>query len=158
VVVVGLEAKQQHPHVRDRVVHLLSGGLCRLDRDGLHLPRAELAFLLVAQPVAGALGDMMSGDPSRLFKWTTAICSAATIGFLVAAAVRENISADWRGYQTAFRGILETKAASDAARTSARSFPIEIRQVVVPALQTLFLGRDDRAVVPTAPGAVPAED
>ena len=48
----------------------------------------------------------MSGDPSRPFKWVTVICSVVTVGFLVAAAVRENISADWRGHQAVFRGIL----------------------------------------------------
>ena len=79
----------------------------------------------------------MSGDPSRPFKWVTVVCSVVTIGFLVAAAVRENISADWRRHQAVFRGILETKAKDDAARTTARNFPIEIRQVVVPALHTV---------------------
>ena len=41
----------------------------------------------------------MSGDPSRPFKWVTVVCSVVTVGFLVAAAVRENVSADWRGHQ-----------------------------------------------------------
>ncbi|HTM51043.1 MAG TPA: c-type cytochrome [Bryobacteraceae bacterium] len=92
---------------------------------------------------------MMSGDPSRPFKWVTLVCSAVTIGFLVAAAVRENVSADWRGLQTVFRGILETKAKDDAGRATARNLPIEIRQVVVPALHTVdrcvtcHLGIDD---------------
>jgi len=92
---------------------------------------------------------MMSGDPSRPFKWVTVVCSVVTIGFLVAAAVRENISADWRGHQSVFRGILLTKAKDDAARTTARNLPIEIRQVVVPALHTVdrcvscHLGIDD---------------
>ena len=91
----------------------------------------------------------MSGDPSRPFKWVTVVCSVVTVGFLVAAAVRENISADWRGHQAAFRGILEAKAKDDAARGTARNLPIEIRQVVVPALHTVdrcvtcHLGIDD---------------
>lgn len=91
----------------------------------------------------------MSGDPSRPFKWITALSSMVAIGFLVAAAVRENVSADWRGYQATFRGILEEKASGDTARTSAHSLPIEIRQVVVPALHTVdrcvscHLGIDD---------------
>ena len=48
----------------------------------------------------------MSGDPSRPFKWVTVVCSVVTVGFLLAAAVRENVSADWRGHQAVFRGIL----------------------------------------------------
>ena len=91
----------------------------------------------------------MSTDPSRSFKWATIICSVVSIVFLVAAAVRENISADWRAHQAAFRAILERKAADAAARTAARNLPIEIRQVVVPALHavdrcvTCHLGIDD---------------
>ena len=91
----------------------------------------------------------MSGDPSRPFKWVTVVCSVVTVGFLVAAAVRENVSADWRGHQAVFRGILLTKAKDDAARATARNLPIEIRQVVVPALHTVdrcvtcHLGIDD---------------
>ena len=45
----------------------------------------------------------MSGDPSRPFKWVTVVCSVVTVGFLVAAAVRENITEDWRGHQAVFR-------------------------------------------------------
>ncbi|MBZ5617487.1 MAG: c-type cytochrome [Acidobacteriia bacterium] len=91
----------------------------------------------------------MSGDPSRPYKWATVICSVVSIGFLVAAAVRENISADWRGHQAVFRGILEAKAKDDASRAAARNLPIEIRQVTVPALHTVdrcvscHLGIDD---------------
>jgi len=79
----------------------------------------------------------MSGDPSRPFKWVTVVCSVVTAGFLVAAAVRENVSADWRGHQAVFRGILLSKAKDDTARAAARNLPIEIRQVVVPALHTV---------------------
>ena len=91
----------------------------------------------------------MSGDPSRPFKWVTVVCSVVTVGFLVAAAVRENVSADWRGHQAIFRDILLAKAKDDAARATARNLPIEIRQVVVPALHTVdrcvtcHLGIDD---------------
>lgn len=91
----------------------------------------------------------MTGDPSRAFKWVTAVCSVVTIGFLAAAAVRENVSADWRRRQAAYRSILEGKAANEAARATARNLPIEIRQVVVPALHVVdrcvscHLGIDD---------------
>ena len=69
----------------------------------------------------------MSGDPSRPFKWVTLVCSVVTVGFLVAAAVSETITADWRGHQAVFRGILEARAKDDAARATGRNFPIEIR-------------------------------
>ena len=80
----------------------------------------------------------MSGDPSRPFKWVTVVCFLpVTVGFLAACCVRENVSADWRGHQAVFRGILLSKAKDDAARATARNLPIEIRQVVVPALHTV---------------------
>ena len=91
----------------------------------------------------------MSNDPSRSFKWVTVVCSVISVGFLIAAAVRENISADWRGHQAAFRGILLSKAKDDKARAMARNLPIEIRQVSIPALHTVdrcvtcHLGIDD---------------
>ena len=91
----------------------------------------------------------MPADPSRSFKWVTIVCSVTSLGFLIAAAVRENISADWRGYQTAYRDILASKAKDEAARSTARNLPIEIRQVTVPALHTVdrcvscHLGIDD---------------
>ena len=88
-------------------------------------------------------------DPSRSYKQVTLACSLVTIGFLIAAAVRENISADWRGLQADFRSILESKAKDGAARAAAARLPIEIRQVSVPALHTVdrcvtcHLGIDD---------------
>jgi len=91
----------------------------------------------------------MADDPSRSYKWVTVICAAVSIAFLVAAAVRENISADWRAYQQAYRSILTAKAKDDAARATARRLPIEIRQITVPALHTVdrcvscHLGIDD---------------
>lgn len=91
----------------------------------------------------------MPADPARSYKWVTVVCSVASIGFLIAAAVRENISADWRTYQTTFRGILVSKAKDAASRAAARNLPIEIRQVTVPALHTVdrciscHLGIDD---------------
>src|SRR5579872_2016898 len=71
MVVMGAAPDGQPPHVGHRTVHLFSCGLRSPDRDGFHFPRTELAFLLVAQPVAHTLGEMMSGDPSRSFKWVT---------------------------------------------------------------------------------------
>ncbi len=76
----------------------------------------------------------MNTDPSRAYKWATLICAVVAVGFLVAAAVRENISADWRRYQANYKKILLSKATDDTARRTAERFPIEIRQVTVPGL------------------------
>jgi cbb3-type cytochrome c oxidase subunit III len=78
-----------------------------------------------------------SSDPSKIFKWTTVVCSVVSVGFLIAAAVRENISADWRRHQIEFKKILASKAKDETARRTADEFPIEIRQVTVPALKTV---------------------
>jgi mono/diheme cytochrome c family protein len=91
----------------------------------------------------------MPSDPSNKFKWTTVICSVISVGFLIAAAVRENVTADWRGIQAEYRGILASKAKDDRARAAARDLPITIRQIAVPALNTVdrcvscHLGIDD---------------
>jgi len=78
-------------------------------------------------------------DPSKAYKWATLVSSLITIGLLVAAAARENITADWREHQKTFRQILIDKAADAASRRAAEIFPIEIRQVTA-------LGSVDRCV------------
>ena len=35
-------------------------------------------------------------DPSRAAKWTVLLASIAALAFLAAAAIEENISAEWR--------------------------------------------------------------
>ena len=79
----------------------------------------------------------MTSDPSRTYKWVTLISAAVTLVFLIAAAVRENVTAGWRDYQSRYREILVSKAKDDASRRVAERFPINIRQVTVPALQTV---------------------
>lgn len=76
-------------------------------------------------------------DPSRLYKAATLIFSAVAAGFLIAAAVRENITADWRHHQADYKQILAAKAKDEGARRAAANFPIEIRQISVPALGTV---------------------
>ncbi|MBZ5723769.1 MAG: c-type cytochrome [Acidobacteriia bacterium] len=91
----------------------------------------------------------MPADPARSYKWVTVVCSLVSLLFLIAAAVRENISADWRAHQADFRAILEAKSKDAAGRAAARRLPIEIRQVTVPALHAVdrcvscHLGIDD---------------
>ena len=76
-------------------------------------------------------------DPSRASKWVLLISSLATLGFLLAAARRENITADWRRVQQGYKDVLRSKATDEKARRVAAEFPIEIRQITVPALQTV---------------------
>src|SRR5215472_9232970 len=88
-------------------------------------------------------------DPSRTSKWILLVSSLVTLGFLLAAARRENITADWRHIQQGYRDSLLAKASDESSRRRARELPIEIRQVTVPALQavdrcvTCHLGIDD---------------
>ena len=79
----------------------------------------------------------MNSDPSRAYKWVTLSSAAVTLVFLVAAAWRENVTADWRDHQARFKQILLSKAKDDTSRSVAEKFPINIRQVTVPALQVV---------------------
>ncbi|MBI4874899.1 MAG: c-type cytochrome, partial [Acidobacteria bacterium] len=72
-----------------------------------------------------------SSDSSKAFQWATLIFSTVTIVYLAAAAVRENVTADWRRYQKEYGRILAAK------RGTVAEFPIEIRQVTVPALKAV---------------------
>jgi mono/diheme cytochrome c family protein len=80
-------------------------------------------------------------DPSRLFRWTLLIASLVTLGFLIAAALRENLLAEWQRRQRTYREILAAKATDERGRELLRNFRIELRQVSVPAL-----GAVDRCV------------
>ncbi len=80
-------------------------------------------------------------DPSRVFRWTLLVASLVTIVFLVAAAVRENLLAQWYTVQREYRTILASKATDDNGRELLRNFRVEMKQVSVPAL-----GAVDRCV------------
>lgn len=88
-------------------------------------------------------------DPSRLFRWTLLAASLVTIGFLIAAAIRENFLEGWQRTQRTYRGILRDKAADERGRELLRNFRIELRQVSLPQLGavdrcvTCHLGIDD---------------
>ncbi len=92
---------------------------------------------------------MKPTDPSRASKWVLLVSSAVTLGFLLAAAARENITADWRRVQANYRKVLLAKASDEKTRRVAEHFPIEIRQISVPALNIVdrcvscHLGIDD---------------
>ena len=80
-------------------------------------------------------------DPSRLFRWTLLLSSLLTIGYLIAAALHENVLAQWILVQNDYREILQVKATDDRGRELLRNFRREIKQVSIPAL-----GAVDRCV------------
>lgn len=80
-------------------------------------------------------------DPSRLYRWILLLTSLVALGFLLAAAVRENLLAEWQQRQRAYRKLLAEKATDARGRELLRNFRIELRQVSVPAL-----GAVDRCV------------
>jgi mono/diheme cytochrome c family protein len=76
-------------------------------------------------------------DPSRKFRWLLLGTSLLTIGYLVAAAVRENFLAEWYGLQKQYRTLLESKATDDRGRAIARDFRVELKQVNIPQLKAV---------------------
>ncbi len=80
-------------------------------------------------------------DPSRLYRWMLLLTSLVSLGFLLAAAVRENLLAEWQQRQREYRKLLAEKATDTRGRELLRNFRIELRQVSVPAL-----GAVDRCV------------
>ena len=76
-------------------------------------------------------------DPSLQYRWLLLGTSLLTIGYLVAAAVRENFLAEWYHVQKDYQSILKEKAADERGRAIARDFRVELKQVSVPALKTV---------------------
>lgn len=74
-------------------------------------------------------------DPCRRAKSVLLVSSAATLVFLAAAAIEENVTAEWRGLQREFRRALATEAAADWQRKAAGRFAIEIRQTIILELE-----------------------
>src|SRR3990172_2927738 len=72
--------------------------------------------------------------PSRLFRWTLLVANLVTIAFLVAAAVRENLMAQWFTVQREYRTILASKASDENGRELLRNYRVELKQVSVAAL------------------------
>jgi mono/diheme cytochrome c family protein len=76
-------------------------------------------------------------DPSTKYRWLLLGTSLLTIGYLVAAAVRENFLAEWYGLQKQYRTILDSKATDNRGRAIARDFRIELKQVSIPQLKAV---------------------
>jgi len=73
-------------------------------------------------------------DPSRAAKWTVLLSSLATLAFLTASAIEENLTAEWRVYQQEFRRLLQSSAGDERQKQAAERFAVEIRQTTVPQL------------------------
>jgi cbb3-type cytochrome c oxidase subunit III len=76
-------------------------------------------------------------DPSKTYRWMLLLTSLVTIGFLIAAAVRENFQAEWQRIQRTYRGMLREKATDKRGRELFENFRIELRQVSLPQLGTV---------------------
>lgn len=76
-------------------------------------------------------------DGSRAFRWMVLLTSLLTIGFLVAAALRENFLAQWYRVQGEYRQYLQAKATDDRGRELLKNFRRELKQASVPALGTV---------------------
>lgn len=73
----------------------------------------------------------------RLYRGMLLAASLLTIGYLGAAAVRENYLAQWQSLQRDYRDILQRKATDELGRDLLRNFRIELKQVNVPALNVV---------------------
>jgi len=76
-------------------------------------------------------------DPSLKYRWLLLGTSLLTMGYLLAAAVRENFLAEWYHLQKDYQRILIAKATNEQGREIARDFRVELKQVSIPALKTV---------------------
>jgi len=68
-------------------------------------------------------------------KWLLLIVSVATLGVLVAAALRENVLAGWLELREEYAAILETKAVDARGADIARQFDLNMEQYFLPGLE-----------------------
>jgi mono/diheme cytochrome c family protein len=76
-------------------------------------------------------------DPSKFHRWLLLCGSLVTIGFLIAAAIRENYLAEWQSVQRSYRNLLREKATDKHGRELFDTFRIELRQVSLPQLDAV---------------------
>jgi mono/diheme cytochrome c family protein len=76
-------------------------------------------------------------DPSRKYRWLLLGTSLLTIGYLVAAAVRENFLAEWYALQKQYGTLLQSKATDERGKAIARDFRVELKQVSIPQLKVV---------------------
>lgn len=92
--------------------------------------------------MAGSLTDH-TGSPQKqdhIVKLVLLVTSVATLGFLVAAMIRENFLSPWRYHQRHYREMLLTSADEQQKRLGEK-FVVKLRQVDLPQL-----GATDRCV------------
>ena len=73
-------------------------------------------------------------EPVRFYQWVLLISSLVTLGFLIASAVQEVLLNEWGRHQRSYQVLLQQKASDEAQRRAAADFPVELRQITVPAL------------------------
>jgi mono/diheme cytochrome c family protein len=87
----------------------------------------------------------------RWVKLTLLAASVLTLGFLIAAMVRENFQTEWRHHQRRFRDLLAS-SSDERLQKRAATFEVEMRQIDLPQLGTTdrcvscHLGIDDPAM------------
>jgi mono/diheme cytochrome c family protein len=96
--------------------------------------------------MAGALKPVQSSAPSpgsgrqqrpdRWVKIALLTASTVTLAFVAAAMYRENFMTEWRAHQRHYRQLL-LKSDNERQRQLGASFPIELRQIDLPALGTV---------------------
>ncbi|MCH7945330.1 MAG: hypothetical protein IIC73_04850, partial [Armatimonadetes bacterium] len=79
--------------------------------------------------------EMLARD--RRVKIWLVVTSVVTIIALATAAVQENYLADWRLHQLEYADILESKATDELGEKLAANFEVEMRQIVLPGLDTI---------------------
>jgi len=93
-------------------------------------PRAELGVRVVTE--------------AKYTRWYRAAASAAACGFLCLvgiAILREERQSAWKHHQEAYRDTLTNRASSALQEQSAKEYPIEVRQISIPAIH-----RTDRCI------------
>ncbi len=73
----------------------------------------------------------------RRIKWGLLVVSLLTLGLLTAAALRENVYAEWRLIRAAYAKILKDKAVDERGQNLADQFEVRIVQNVLPELGTI---------------------
>jgi mono/diheme cytochrome c family protein len=78
---------------------------------------------------------------NRITQVLLLLVSLATIVLLVQAALRDNVTSEWRDHQAQYALILEQKATDDWGRSLADDFQVKMAQIVIPTLD-----RTDRCI------------
>ena len=86
-------------------------------------------------------------DPSKAYKWVALVSSLVCLVFLAAAAIRENVTADWRHYQQSYREILKARA-TDAASRRALTNASRSRASVGACARCEMMRRNSRGLMP----------